>query len=346
MKNVDHASRTREIWVDNVKVVACTLVVLGHFFQSVTTAAIVPATDLYNWFIQTIYYFHVPLFFICSGYLFQKYAKVDNWQSWRKNVLKKALALGVPYFTFSIVTWVLKRVFSDSVNTPIDGIVQVLFIYPTPPYWYLYCLFFIFCITPTFVSWKSAMYGLGIALIAKTIHIVSGGFSIYAVSIVAANEIWFVFGMCLCLIEPNRLASKKWRSVGIALGVAFLILSVLVYVQGISSGEIKFLLGIAACSSVILLMLYAFRTDTQSWLFGILAKYTLPIFLMHVIFAAPLRALLLKLGIRQPAIHIAAGLLISFLGPIAAGMIMQKYAFMDFFLYPGKYLRKKSRNKV
>ena len=33
------AVRTREKWVDDVKVIACILVVLGHFFQSMTKAA-------------------------------------------------------------------------------------------------------------------------------------------------------------------------------------------------------------------------------------------------------------------------------------------------------------------
>lgn len=56
--------KTREIWVDNVKVIACVLVVLGHFYQSMTKAGILPAGELFLWFNQTIYYFHVPLFFI------------------------------------------------------------------------------------------------------------------------------------------------------------------------------------------------------------------------------------------------------------------------------------------
>lgn len=60
----------REIWVDDVKVIACVLVVLGHFFQGITNESILPANDLFQWFNQTIYYFHVPLFFICSGYLY------------------------------------------------------------------------------------------------------------------------------------------------------------------------------------------------------------------------------------------------------------------------------------
>lgn len=110
------AVRTREKWVDDVKVIACILVVLGHFFQSMTKANILPENDLYEWFETTIYYFHVPLFFICSGYLYQKYSKVNSVSSWCKNGLKKALALGVPYLTFSTATWLLKTVFADSVN--------------------------------------------------------------------------------------------------------------------------------------------------------------------------------------------------------------------------------------
>ena len=41
-------ARTREKWVDDVKVIACILVVLGHFFQSMTKANILPENDLYE----------------------------------------------------------------------------------------------------------------------------------------------------------------------------------------------------------------------------------------------------------------------------------------------------------
>ena len=100
------AVRTREKWVDDVKVIACILVVLGHFFQSMTKANILPENALYKWFNTTIYYFHVPLFFICSRYLYQKYSKVDSLKSWKKNVLKKALAIGVPSFYIQMRFWV------------------------------------------------------------------------------------------------------------------------------------------------------------------------------------------------------------------------------------------------
>lgn len=46
--------RTREKWVADVKVIACILGVLGHFFQSMTKANILPENDLYQWFNTTI----------------------------------------------------------------------------------------------------------------------------------------------------------------------------------------------------------------------------------------------------------------------------------------------------
>ena len=142
--NKQIAVKTREKWVDDVKVIACILVVLGHFFQSMVKASIMPENDLYKWFNITIYYFHVPLFFICSGYLYQKYSKVNSVDGWYRNVAKKAVALGVPYVTFSTATWVLKKVFSSSVNDQVGGLGNTLLFHPASPYWYLYALFFIF----------------------------------------------------------------------------------------------------------------------------------------------------------------------------------------------------------
>ena len=95
------AAKKHEFWIDYIKVFACILVVLGHFFQSIVKASIVPDNILYQWFNTTIYYFHVSLFFICSGYLYQKYSHVDSINAWKNNVIKKAIALGLPYFVFS-----------------------------------------------------------------------------------------------------------------------------------------------------------------------------------------------------------------------------------------------------
>ena len=121
------AVRTREKWVDNVKVIACILVVLGHFFQSMTKASILPENDLYEWFETTIYYFHVPLFFICSGYLYQKYSKVNGVSSWCKNVAKKALALGVPYVTVNTIIAAVSNIVLNFLFIPKYGYVAAAY---------------------------------------------------------------------------------------------------------------------------------------------------------------------------------------------------------------------------
>lgn len=329
------AVKTREKWVDDVKVIACILVVLGHFFQSMTKANILPENDLYGWFNTTIYYFHVPLFFICSGYLYQKYSRVNSVSSWCKNVAKKALALGVPYATFTTATWVLKKVFSSSVNDQIGGLGETLFLHPTAPYWYLYALFFIFLVTPTFNSVKAAAVGLVVALAAKSL-ILTGGHSVYAVSTVLSNEIWFVLGMSICAFNV-QLKGRKVQ--GMICGVLFIILSIMVYTAEISSSAVSFAMGLLACVAVI--MLVADFEEKFGKGLDFLAKYTMPIFLMHTLFAAPMRSVLLKVGIENAVAHVVLGIGISFAGPIIAAWIMKKTKWLEFFLYPNKVLQRK-----
>ena len=334
------AVTTREKWVDDVKVIACILVVLGHFFQSMIKANILPENDLYKWFNTTIYYFHVPLFFICSGYLYQKYSKVNVFKSWKKNVAKKALALGVPYLTFSTATWILKTMFSGSVNDQIGGLGDTLLLHPTASYWYLYALFFIFLVTPTFSTAKMAVTGLAVAVVAK-VYILMGGIGIYAVSTVLIDEIWFVLGMSICVFDV-QIRGKKLQ--GTVIGLLFLGLSVAVYMVDIQNSAMSFVLGLLACAAVILLV--AGFEERSGKMMGFLAKYTMPIFLMHTLFAAPLRSVLLKIGVTNAAIHVVLGLGISFAGPIIAAWIMKKTKWMEFFLYPNKVLKKKKAEVV
>ena len=329
------AVRTREKWVDDVKVIACILVVLGHFFQSMTKANILPENDLYQWFNTTIYYFHVPLFFICSGYLYQKYSKVSDFINWKKNVIKKALALGVPYVTFTTATWVLKTVFSGSVNDQVGGLGDTLLLHPTAPYWYLYALFFIFLVTPTFSTMKTTVIGLIVAVVAKALILTGGGTGIYAISTVLANEIWFVLGMSICAFDL-RLKGKSGR--GIIIGILFLGLSVAVYMANIRNSAVSFALGLMACAAIILLAVDFKEKSGRAMRF--LAKYTMPIFLMHTLFAAPMRSVLLKIGVTNAAVHVALGLGISFAGPIIAAWIMKKTKWLEFFLYPTRFIRK------
>lgn len=330
-----HTKRLK--WVDYVKVIACVLVVSGHFFQSMVLAGILPETELYSWFIQTIYYFHVPLFFICSGYLYQNGRKTDSAGAWWRNARGKLLSLGVPYFTFSTATWALKTIFSGSVNSGIGSLPDTLFLHPVSPYWYLYCLFFLFLVTPTIGGKKGAWLLTAIALAGK---LLSGRLrcGVYAVNYVLDHEIWFVIGMNIRFFQ---IPLKGKLGPALAMGTLFLAAGVAVFLQGRHGVLLSFALGLLACVAVILIVAALEEKMERCRLFDCLSAYTMPIFLMHTLFAAPVRIVLLKIGIENPMIHIAAGLVASFAGPMVAAILMKKLKYPEFFLYPGKFIKGK-----
>lgn len=142
-------------------------------------------------------------------------------------------------------------------------------------------------------------------------------------------------GRCLGVVVWKPLT--KWTSS--LLGLLFIGLSVVVYLTGTNNEWISFTLGILACVAVVEFVLALVTEGQQSAVFAFLAKYTMPIFVIHTLFAAPYRAVLLKVGISNFVIHVIDGITISFVGPIIAAQIMKKTKILEFFLYPGKVFK-------
>ena len=141
--------------------------------------------------------------------------------------------------------------------------------------------------------------------------------------------------MSICAFNV-QLKGRKVQ--GTIFGLLFVILSIVVYTVEISGGAISFAMGLLACVAVILIV--ADFEEKFGRGMAYLAKYTMPIFLMHTLFAAPMRSILIKIGIENAAIHVVVGLGISFVGPIVAAWIMKKTKWLEFFLYPNKFVRK------
>lgn len=332
----------REIWVDEVKLIACILVVIGHFYQSMIKADIVNENFFYDWFIDTIYCFHVPLFFICSGYLFQKYSKVNSPRELFRNICNKALMLGVPYFVFTFITWGLKVCFASSVNNQIGSLTYIWFVQPTAPYWFLYVLFLIFVISITVSSRTHAYVLLGIAFVLKILN----GFHIYvgisAIDKVFEFWIWFVFGMLLAygLIRvENKLAGYMSLVFFVIADILFFVVHIHVPFRGIIVGSF-------ACFAIISLVYNYVGEDYRLKGIAFLTKYTMPIFLMHTIFAAPVRIILVKVGFTNVLLHCIIGTIITFAGPIIAMMIMEYFKPLDFLVYPGRYIKLNRKEKL
>ena len=304
-------------------------------------ANIIDATATYKWFDQTIYYFHVPLFFLCSGYLYQQGTPIKTTNAWLRNVLKKLVTLGVPFLVFSCVNWLLKTVFSSEVNSQTGSLIQTLLIRPAAPYWYLYTLFFVFLVTPTMNNNTSAVVIGGLAVAAKGVSVLRGGVGVYAIDTLLSYWVWFAIGMILAFVKaPAALRKQKGaRTMGVVLLALFFVGSIAIVFRGVSNNVLSFAFGIFGCSAIWLLMVTTPFSENAKKIVHWMADYTMPVYLMHTIFAAGLRSVLLKLGITNAIIHMVCGLAISFAGPVLVGFVLKKLKWAEFVLYPGKFIK-------
>lgn len=338
--------KSRVIWIDGMKLFACILVVLGHLYMSLASAGWIPSDALYYCYpVQTVYTFHVPLFFVCSGYLYQRkqteYTVTSHW----KNIKNKALSLGVPYFVFSLITLVLKIVFADSVNNQATPILRTLFWEPIAPYWYLYTLFFIFCFIPRQRNKEDLRKILGISLIVKIVYIcVPWTFQFPdMIGKVASNAVWFAFGMLLTNSDYCRsILNRYMMAICFAIGI---ITSAVFYWQTNTSGWVQFLVGANFVYAFVCLFCKVVDKHGNK-ITRRLSKYFMPVYLMHTIAAAALRTLLLKVGINALLVHICVGLVASFILPALVYEVALKKWWLLFWIEPEKALKMRGNDNV
>lgn len=334
--------KAREKWLDYVRLLACILVALGHFFQSMVKSGLMTDNNLFEWFNDTIYIFHVPLFFMCSGYLYQKLTKLDCVKDWLTNVCKKLLALGIPYFVFQTATWLLKTVFSSSVNAETDALWVNLFIKPINQFWYLYALFFIFLITPI-IKKRSVLFILifvSLGLKISSIFFFESIGNITPIKYITENEIWFILGMSMQYFNLYERVKSMYSSFIAAIGiVVFFVLRIVLSICNIYIKGQSVILCLIICISLAILAIKYDKRGKPNILLNKLTKYTLPIYLMHTVFAAGFRAVLLKLNITNLFIHCVIGISFSFIGPIIIMLIAKKIKIIDFVVYPTKYIK-------
>lgn len=335
--------KNRFLWIDRVKLIACILVLAGHYISGLVLSNIINSNNFILWFGKTIYYFHVPLFFICSGFLYQRFTKIESCNDWKKNVIKKLVNLGIPYFVFTFITIFLKIIASSSVNTQIDdSLWTILFLNPIAPYWYLYVLFYIFVFTLPFKNKKHGKIMITVSLVLKIIACMLNNFEGYEsipyfIRGIFINEIWFVSGMYLALNKEwykYKLSNYKLLFI-INVEILF---SIIIFKCNLLDNElVEFVLGAFICYSIFSFCI-KINDIKEGKIEKILINNTMPIFLMHTIFAAGIRVILIKLNITSFVIHLILGLLSSIVLPIVVAYFLDKIPYGNLLLYPSKVI--------
>lgn len=323
-------------WVDYLKAFACFLVVLGHLLQSLQISNIDLHQDITTFIIWFIYLFHMPLFMCMSGYLYLKTKKEFSWEEYKKFEFKKFINLAVPYFTFYLLFILLNMTFAKSVNTSrgIDDLLRI-FNNPIAPYWFLYALLSIFIIVPLLekILKNDKKKIMAILVILKIISIFVKT-NIYFIDSIMSYSIYFYLGSII--LNDNDLKGMKTM----ILVFIYIILSIIFYklkdnipTYMIEIAKVFFaILGIYICINL-------FKNIKKVAFLDTFKEHTFQIYLLHTIFAAGIRILLIKIGIYNYAIHFIIGLIISIYVPVIISIISKKIKYTNFFFYPQKTIK-------
>lgn len=257
-----------------------------------------------------VYAFHMPLFFLLSGLFAERSLSKGAGPFWRS----KLLTVAYPYFLWSLVQGLLLVGFAGMTNnssSPWQRLGSILWM-PLAPFWFLYSRFFcrlLFALLRKLD--RRVLRGLAmLAYVAGEIyrggsHDISPlpdttrGFLFYVLGVVAIERAWPAMATRARIWAVSAVVLLA----SVALGLAWRIPYEAVWP--------------AALAGIALTIALAQVDFPAARVFKMLGRFSMVIFLTHIIIASGLRMILLRFPpIQDPALHLLFGVSAGLLLPI------------------------------
>ena len=328
----------RNVLVDKLKGYACFLVLFGHVIMGIRLAGInIPS--FFEGVEKFLWSFHVSLFMFLSGVVYQETGEWKGKKTKLRFVLSKLCSLGIPYVVFSTV-YILINSFVGEANTS-ASILDVLYIWKTPiaQYWFLYALFFLFCIWVCFSgilkNWIITIIVVLLGYLLPRLGMGLGSFDIVFYSALAFGLGTFIdFSK---LLKPSTFI--KWAVILSHVAVSIFLIT-FGKIETLFVKEIMMLYGIYA-SIMLICLVQDYKLIARFLRF--MNRYSFQTYLLHTIFTAGVRILLLRINITWWWLHILLGTVCGIVFSVLASEIAKKIPYINFFFFPVKVLREKNR---
>lgn len=291
--------KTRKYYenVDILRGFAILLVVLGHALavDNILTSDSKWCNAVHDF----IYSFHMPLFFIISGFCYVQP------ESYGKFFLRKCRYLLIPYIVFNLVTMIMQRLlpfFTLVENNLQEEIEQILF--HGGSIWFVYVLFEIVVIFPFLAKVINSNMGRVCAVFILTVVVYNlwgKSTSFFCISQFTYYLSYFVIGHLLRMLsekDTKPLKTLEKKQVKILLGTVILIADLgMMYVwkQFIWDGYIGYLIKIlvALAGSAVCYLLLSMVSDSRiRYILKQFGQYSLQIYLFNGYFIAVSRTLI------------------------------------------------------
>lgn len=312
-------------WIDALKGFAILSVVVGHCVtDSISSQTFPEYAALLQMMYDAIYSFHMPLFFMISGYVFYLTKSYRKWKT-------KVLDFSIVYVIWSTLMCFSKYMMSGDVNHPVTIIDLVSIVYkPIMIYWYLYVLIILYAIVSCLrwerVSWRLWSISAVAAIAVKTMQLDTG----------ILNNI--IYHMCYflaggVLLQTGLLQKLKLKHVAF---LSVLVLMNCIFYFSWTPAAVwvvvwkKFL--IANCLS--LLCFWMFSRLSVNAVLRVMGVNTLQIYVMHCFFTGGLRVLFKHMHTGSIGLYFISAIALGILIPILCGKITKKIPLLDVVFEP------------
>jgi fucose 4-O-acetylase-like acetyltransferase len=299
-------------WLDSARGLGIILVVIGHALGGLIDSPLGAGQDMFRRLFFAIYSFHMPLFFLLSGLLVAKRLEKGS------GPFLKALLPSIvwPYFLWSTVQFTLIYSLGALVNRPAESYWPVILSLPwntISQFWFLYALFWMHILSALLLPRIGREGFVMLALALKALVLVLP--LPVVVKLVCNHTFFYAVGVWLATagVESMILSQKIWAKAIVLPILAVTIIGATLAAVPDYGADLPIL---RAASPEIANLAWRFPAMAAS-VFGVaaviglasipqlagarlltwLGQMTMPIFVLHIMFIAGLRILLIRSGL-------------------------------------------------
>lgn len=314
-------SHKRSAAIDMAKGIAITLVVYGHALRGLVAAGIVPETVGFTLPDYLIYTFHMPLFFVASGYFYPNAERHGAARFWTSRIE----TIAYPYLLWSLVQAGIQIALSGSGatnNGMAPGRLMTIFWDPISPFWFLYALFFCFAF-----SWLLRP----VRTVLPAIAAVSFLAAYFTVQGVVADIFYGLLYFSLGLVARERgwlgRLSPAWKATGAWIG-CFGVLALACYALDVPE-RLPFPAAVTGIAATLVLCLTIEQRRPFSPVVAVLSalgRYSMGIYVMHILVLGLVRTAMLRiLHIAQPAAIVPIAVLAALVLPMIVQFVLVRW---------------------